>query len=83
MYCSEISKPAKYIHLVEILKGCACFDDRVKSVRYAHKAISPIMKDQQGILHIKWLDRELRHVSCSPFTLGEGVNNDCYEKGIV
>ncbi|WZY83900.1 hypothetical protein YC2023_030284 [Brassica napus] len=34
---------------------------RTELVRYAQKAISPIMIDQHGILHIKWLDRELRH----------------------
>lgn len=44
------------------------------------KLFHTIMIDQQGILHIKWLDRDLKHVSCSPFTLGEGVNNDHYVK---
>lgn len=37
-----------------------------------------VMIDQQGILYINMLDREQMHVRCSPFTLAEGRNHDCY-----
>ncbi|KAL0899737.1 hypothetical protein Bca101_083698 [Brassica carinata] len=44
---------------------------------YADTVFPTIMIDQKGILHINRLDRELTHVRCSPFTIGEDSYNDC------
>ncbi|KAG2314335.1 hypothetical protein Bca52824_017457 [Brassica carinata] len=47
---------------------------------YADTVSPTIMIDQEGILHINRLDRELTHVRCSPFTIGEVVDNECYRR---
>ncbi|CAN7106842.1 unnamed protein product [Brassica rapa subsp. narinosa] len=47
---------------------------------YSDTVFPTITIDQKGILHINRLDREVTHVRCSPFTIGEEVDNECYRK---
>nr|VDD46243.1 unnamed protein product [Brassica oleracea] len=47
---------------------------------YGDTVFPTITIDQQGILHINRLDREVTHVRCSPFTIGDEVDNECYRR---
>ncbi|KAL0816805.1 hypothetical protein Bca101_073249 [Brassica carinata] len=47
---------------------------------YGDTVFPTITIDQKGILHINRLDREVTHVRCSPFTIGDEVYNECYGK---
>ncbi|KAL9828905.1 putative protein kinase RLK-Pelle-DLSV family [Arabidopsis thaliana] len=48
--------------------------------KYAGTFFPAIMIDQQGILRIYRLDRERLYVHCSPFTLDEDSNFNCYRR---